>query len=91
MLPGHCGLYAEYCQLNKIRLNEQPMCTMLQERLMRPRNVAIDAKVNRHDEMLAEYRFAMQLCGRSSSSMRRAMAIAGERVHSIIDLSRYPT
>jgi hypothetical protein len=58
---------------------------------MRLPNLAIDANVKRHDEMLAGYRFAMYLCGMSSSSMRRAVAIAGERVHNIIDLSSHPT
>jgi hypothetical protein len=67
------------------------MCTVLQERYMRPPNLAVDAKVKRHDEMLAGYRFAMQLCGRSSLSMRKAVARAGERVRSIVDLSGYPT
>jgi hypothetical protein len=48
MLQRHCGLYTGYRQLNTIQLNEKPMCTTLQERRMRPPNLAIDAKVKRH-------------------------------------------
>jgi hypothetical protein len=64
---------------------------MLQERYMRPPNLAIDANVKRHDEMLAGYRYAMQLREMNSSSMRQAVAIPGERFYNIIDLSSHPT
>jgi hypothetical protein len=68
MLQGYCGLYIECRQSNKIRLNEKSMRTTLQERYMRPLNLAINGKVKRRKEMLAGYRFAMQLCGSSSLS-----------------------
>jgi hypothetical protein len=40
-------------------------------------------------EVLVGHRFTIQQCGRSNPFMR-AVAISGERVHSIIDLSSYP-
>jgi len=48
------------------------------------------------EEMLVGYRFTMQQYGKSSPfiqsiNLARAVAIAGERVHSIFDLSSYPT
>jgi hypothetical protein len=37
-----------YLRSNKARLNEKPMCTMLQERYMGPPNLVIDAEVKRY-------------------------------------------
>jgi hypothetical protein len=48
MLQRHRGLYAGCRRSNKIRLNEKPICTTLQEIYTRPPNLAIDAEVKRH-------------------------------------------